>query len=63
MISDTFINFPLLTFSNTVERGEYNSDAKAILTLSELEKWLTLVIVGQYHNNGGSQDTCVNRTF
>lgn len=41
---------PGTTFSNIVERGEYNSDAKAILTLSELEKWLTLVIVGQYHN-------------
>jgi len=41
---------PGTTFSNIHERGEYDSDGKAILTLSELEKWLTLVIVGQYHN-------------
>ena len=41
---------PGTTFSNIKERGEYDSDSKAILTLSELEKWLTLVIVGQYHN-------------
>lgn len=41
---------PGTTFSNIIERGEYDSDGKAILTLSELEKWLTLVIVGQYHN-------------
>ena len=41
---------PGTTFSNIKERGEYDSDGKAILTLSELEQWLTLVIVGQYHN-------------
>lgn len=41
---------PGTTFSNIMERGDYDSDGKAILTLSELEKWLTLVIVGQYHN-------------
>lgn len=41
---------PGTTFSNIKERGEYDSEGKAILTLSELEQWLTLVIVGQYHN-------------
>ncbi|HFD0819937.1 TPA: DDE-type integrase/transposase/recombinase, partial [Legionella pneumophila] len=41
---------PGTTFSNITERGEYDSDGKAVMTLSELEKWLTLVIVGQYHN-------------
>jgi putative transposase len=41
---------PGTTFSNIMERGEYDSDGTAILTLSELEKWLTLVIIGQYHN-------------
>lgn len=40
---------PGTTFSNIAERGEYNSDQKAILTLPELEKWLTLAIIGQYH--------------
>jgi putative transposase len=41
---------PGTTFSNIMQRGEYDSDGKAILTLSELEKWLTLVIIGHYHN-------------
>lgn len=41
---------PGTTFSNIGQRGEYNSDNQAILTLSELEKWLTWTIVGQYHN-------------
>jgi putative transposase len=39
---------PGTTFSNVQERGKYNSEAKAILTLRELEKWLTLAI-GTYH--------------
>lgn len=41
---------PGTTFSNIMQRGQYDSDGKAILTLSELEKWLTLVIIGHYHN-------------
>ncbi|MFA7340432.1 MAG: Mu transposase C-terminal domain-containing protein [Candidatus Obscuribacterales bacterium] len=39
---------PGTTFSNTEERGKYDSEARAILTLRELEKWLTLAI-GTYH--------------
>src|SRR5205823_2498873 len=31
-------------------RGGYDSDAAACLTLAELERWLTLAIVGRYHN-------------
>ncbi len=41
---------PGTTFSNTKERGKYNSEAKAIFTLFELEKWLTLAI-GTYHGS------------
>lgn len=41
---------PGTTFSNTKERAKYNSEAKAILTLRELEKWLTLAI-GTYHGS------------
>lgn len=37
------------TFSNIKERGEYNSEERAILTLSELEKWLTIAITNYYH--------------
>jgi putative transposase len=41
---------PGTTFSSTQERGKYDSEATAILTLRELEKWLTLAI-GTYHES------------
>lgn len=41
---------PGTTFSNIRDRGKYDSDAKAALTLAELEKWITLAICGVYHN-------------
>ena len=40
---------PGTTFSNPVERGEYDNDGKSCLTLAELEKWFALAIVGRYH--------------
>ena len=40
---------PGTTFSNPQERGAYESERRAALTLKELEKWLTLVIIGHYH--------------
>jgi putative transposase len=39
---------PGTTFSNPVERGRYDSDRKAALTLRELEKWMTLAVTS-YH--------------
>lgn len=39
---------PGTTFSNPAERGRYNADRMAMLTLRELEKWLTLA-VASYH--------------
>ena len=42
-------SFPGSTFSNTAERGLYDSDKFAALTLSELERILVLFITGQYH--------------
>lgn len=39
---------PGTTFSNPVQRGDYNSDKRAVLSLSELERWLTLA-VASYH--------------
>ncbi|MFJ9713371.1 Mu transposase C-terminal domain-containing protein [Streptomyces sp. NPDC101234] len=39
---------PGTTFSNTAERGAYDSDGKATLTLRELQKWLALA-VACYH--------------
>lgn len=38
------------TFSNIVEKGSYDSEGKSVLTLSDLEEWLTVYIVGVYHN-------------
>jgi len=40
---------PGTTFSNPVERGEYDSDGRSCLTLAELERWFALAIVGRYH--------------
>lgn len=41
---------PGTTFSNSVERGRYDSEKMAALTLSELEKWLVLAVAA-YHGN------------
>ncbi|PIZ03590.1 MAG: transposase [Gammaproteobacteria bacterium CG_4_10_14_0_8_um_filter_38_16] len=40
---------PGTTFSNITERGDYPSEQKAILTMSELEKWLTIAVTEYYH--------------
>jgi len=40
---------PGTTFSSTKERGEYDSARHAVMTVSELELWLTLQITGVYH--------------
>ena len=34
---------------NPQQRGSYGSEAKAVMTLGELERWLTEYIVGVYH--------------
>lgn len=43
-------DLPGTTFSNPGQRGDYNSEKMAALTLRELERWLTLA-VGTYHNS------------
>jgi putative transposase len=43
---------PGTTFSNTAQRGDYDSDANAALTLAELQRWLVLAVAtyhGQVH--------------
>ncbi|MBV1775081.1 DDE-type integrase/transposase/recombinase [Burkholderiaceae bacterium DAT-1] len=42
-------SLPGTTFSNVSERGEYDSEGKAALTLSEFEQWLTTYIIKIYH--------------
>lgn len=40
---------PGTTFSNPRQRGEYDSEAKAAITLEAFETWLTAYILGVYH--------------
>jgi putative transposase len=40
---------PGTTFSNVAEKGDYPSEQKAALTLTELERWLTIAITEYYH--------------
>lgn len=40
---------PGTTFSDIEERGNYNSEKTAALTLDELERWLTIAIADYYH--------------
>lgn len=40
---------PGTTFSNIQERGDYNSEGEAIMTLSECEQWIANLIINIYH--------------
>src|SRR5450631_51788 len=42
---------PGTTFSSPVKRGNYRSEAKATMTMAELERWIALEIAGRYHFN------------
>jgi putative transposase len=44
-------SIPGKTFSNTVLRGEYDSEAEAVLSLDDLVRILTIWVVDIYHNN------------
>lgn len=46
---------PGTTFSNIAEKGGYDSEKKAILTLPELEKWLAVAITQYYHKKVHSE--------
>lgn len=37
------------TFSNVAARGDYPSEARAVMTLRELERWIAIQILGKYH--------------
>ena len=41
---------PGTTFSNLTERGSYDAEGRAVLTLAELEKWFTIAITQYYHH-------------
>jgi putative transposase len=40
---------PGTTFSNVAQKADYPAEKRAALTLTELERWLTLEIAGVYH--------------
>jgi putative transposase len=42
---------PGTTFSNVAERGEYDSERRAVMTLAELELWLIRQIAVLYHGS------------
>ncbi|MGB3111295.1 MAG: transposase family protein [Psychrobacter alimentarius] len=46
---------PGTTKSNIVEKGEYDSEKKAVLTLFELETWFTQLVVNVYHHTVHSE--------
>lgn len=57
-------SLPGTTFSNVAEKGEYDSAARACMTLRELEMWVIHFIAGVYHNRphrGIEQQTPLQR--
>ena len=42
---------PGTTFSNVADKGGYDSEGRAVMTLKELERWLALEILGVYHKS------------
>lgn len=48
-VSQEMVKLPGTTHSSPSKRGEYDSDEHAVMSLSELEKWLVLFIY-KYHN-------------
>lgn len=46
------------TFSNPQERGDYDSAAKAAMTLDEFDAWLANLILGVYHQRKHSELGC-----
>lgn len=55
-------NLPGTTFSNIIEKGQYNSEKNAALTLLELEKWFALAI-SAYHSSihSGIDEAPINK--
>lgn len=42
---------PGTAYSNPTERGKYRSEARATMTMAELERWIALEIAGRYHQH------------
>lgn len=48
-VSEELKDVPGTTFGNVKEKGEYDSEGNAIMTLTELERWLVLFIAKYHH--------------
>lgn len=46
------------TYSNPQEKGEYDSQGNATMTLDDFEEWLTNLILGAYHHRPHSELGC-----
>ena len=44
------LSLPGKTFSNSEQRGDYDSEGRAVMTLDGLETWVTAYLLGVYHN-------------
>lgn len=54
-LNEEIHSMPGTTFSNPDQRGEYDSDAESAMSLSEFEKWFTILCVEAYHQRPHSQ--------
>ncbi|WP_306607085.1 Mu transposase C-terminal domain-containing protein [Azonexus sp.] len=48
-LNEEIHSLPGTTFSNTTERGKYDSDGEATMSLKEFERWFTHLCVNVYH--------------
>lgn len=48
-------NAPGTTFSNPAERGEYDANNQSAMSLTEFEKWFTILCVEAYHQRPHSE--------
>lgn len=53
-VSQELTKLPGATFSNPKQRGEYDSEGQAVMSMKELEEWLVLFISKYHHRIHGS---------
>jgi putative transposase len=56
-VSEELKDIPGTTFGNFAEKGEYDSEGNAIMTLAELERWLVLFLAMYHHRPHGGIGT------
>jgi len=56
--ADEIHKVPGTTFSSVKEKGDYDSEASAVMTLSEFEEWFYVLITQKYHHSKHSELKC-----